>query len=468
MTVPLPPRARAALLPSIVVMAVLLSSCLAPSPAPRPPSGPDRDDVPWESMSAFIALGDPDSALAAYEQALSRQPAGREARILHARLLLIAGKLVEAREELALLLADGPSDPEALYQLSVLEGLEGDRLARKRLLQQVVLLEPGRADALAGLGDLALEEKDAEAAEELYGSALAVEPSNLVALLGTAEVRARRGDWEGAAAAAGRAVDAQPDYPFARVDRARARRALGDTTGALEDLSAAIALDPSYPWSYIDRGRLYIAEAREAEALADFDMAVALGPEIFAGWAYRAELLAAAGRDGEAAADWERVVSLRPDYWYAYPALGELAFASGDWTRARECFAEASRYEEGSASLLLAALAARRGGDARAAAALIEPALPRIARDSWEWDVARFLLKPEADLPLVSRADGEKDRALRARMLFYLAEVSLAMGRERAAMSWLADIDGAGDPRAVETRLARRELARFTARKETQ
>jgi hypothetical protein len=114
--------------------------------------------------------------------------------------------------------------------------------------------------------------------------------------------------------------------------------------------------------------------------------------------------------------------------------------------------------------LLLAALAARRAGDAMGARALIEPALPDIPRDGWEWDVARFLLKPEADLPLVNRADREKNRALRARMLFYLAEMSLAVGRQGAALAWLADIDGAGDPRAVETRLARRELARFTAR----
>ncbi len=468
MPVSLPRHPRAALLPPIVVMAILLSSCLAPSRAPRPPSAPVPEEAPWESMSAFIALGDPAAALAAYEQALSRQPTGWETKVLHARLLLIAGKLPEAREELALLLAERPSDAEALSQLALLEGLEGNRAARKALLEKVVAIQPGRAEALAGLGDLALEDKDAEAAEGFYAAALAAEPSNLVALLGTAEVRARRKDWEGAAEAAGRAVEADPTYPFARIDRARARRALGDTAGAIEDLTAAIALDPSYPWSYIDRGRLYIGEARDAEALADFDMAVTLGPEIFAAWAYRAGLLAAAGREAEAASAWERVVSLRPDYWYAWPALGELAFARGDWARARETFLEASRYGEELSSLFLAALAAHRAGDPRAAAALVEPALPAIPRDSWEWDVARLLTRPGADLAVAARADREPNRALRARMLFYLAEMWLAAGREAAAMKLFVDIDGAGDPRAVETRLARRELARYSARKESQ
>ena len=39
-----------------------------------------------------------------------------------------------------------------------------------------------------------------------------------------------------------------------------------------------------------------------------------------------------------------------------------------------------------------------------------------------------------------------------------------ARGRpQRAAASLFADIDGAGAPRALETRLAERELARFSA-----
>ena len=348
-------------------------------------------------MSAFIALGDPASALAAYERPFPDSRAGRDTRVLHARLLLIAGRLAEAREELAVLLAEEPSDPEVLYQLSVLEGLEGNRDARKELLQKVVSVEPGRADALASLGDLALEEKDSEAADSFYRDALAADPGNLVALLGTAESLSRRKDFEGAAAAAGRAVEAQPDYPFAYVDRARARRALGDHAGAIVDLSRAIALDPSYPWSYIDRGRLYICRGAESRQLSRTS-------------AWRSRLLlrssragrtgpscsTEAGRDREAVADWERVVSLRPDYWYAYPALGELDFLLGDWPQSRDSFAKAARFEEEAhSSLLLAALAARRGGDAGGAAALIEPALQAIPRESWEWDVARFLLKPE-------------------------------------------------------------------------
>jgi tetratricopeptide (TPR) repeat protein len=465
-----PPRTlRAAFRLPAILMATVLCSCLAPSPRAARPSAPPSPEPPWESMSALIALGDPAAALDAYERALAAEPGGRAPRALHAKLLMIAGRLEDAREELSLLLAENPADAEALFQLAVLAGLEGDSAGQAGTLSRVVELEPSHAEALAGLGDFALARGDDEEAARLYGRALASDPDNLVALLGTAQAAFRQKDWEGAEAAAGRATAAQPDYPFAYIDRARARRARGDTAGAIGDLGRAISLDPSYPWSYIDRGKLSLAEGRDAEALADFTMAVELAPEIFAGWALRAPLLEAAGRDAEALFDYERVVSLRPDYWYAWPPLGALCFLAGDWQKARSSFLEASRYDEEDFSLpLLAALSAHRGGDPRTAAAIVEEVLPRMPRDGWEWEVARFLLKPAADMNLVARAQKERNRALRARMLFYLAEMSLAAGRQGMAMSLFADIDGAGAPAAIETRLAKRELARMSSSAQTQ
>jgi len=457
--------ARAACRLSSITVVFVLASCLAPSPRPTRPSL--EEQVPWESMSASISLGDPGKALAAYESTLSGEQLTRDSRLLHARLLMTAGRLADAREELVLLVAEQPGDAEVLYNLALLEGLEGNAERRRELLEKVVSLAPNHADAHAGLGDLALEREDAAAAGRFFEAALGADPANLVALLGMSELRAREKDWAGSAAAAARAIEAEPSYPFAFIDRARARKALGETAGAIQDWSRAIELDPAYPWTYIDRGRLYLREARTDEALADFGMATALGPEIFSGWAYRAQMLYDAGRDEEALSDFERVVSLRPNYWFAFSPLGVLTFSKGDWAKARRHFLEAYRYEEGEHSyLLLAALAARRDGDARGAAALIEGALPGIPRDAWQYEVARFLLKPEADFTLAARADGEKSRTTRARMLFYLADQALASGRERAAASWLAEINDSGAPTAIETRLARRAFARFAAQKQ--
>ena len=438
-------------------IAALLVSCVAPRPAPEPP----QSEPPWESMSAFIALGEPEAALAAYERSLADAPESPETKLLYARLLMLAGRLDDARDELALLLAADPGNTDALFNLSLVEGLAGREDERAALLERVTAADPGNADALAALGDLALAAGDEAKAAARYDRALAAEPSNLVALTGKSEIAFRGKRYEESADLLTRAIAADPGWPFPYIDRARARRSLGNTAGALEDLTAAIGLDPEYAWTYVDRGRLFARTGRDGEAIADFTTAIRLDPTLFAAYVPRAELLYRADRRAEAIADFTRLLELRPDYWYAHAPLGVLLYGEGQWGGAYEHLRAAYAEEpEEPAWELLAALAARHGGDARIAASVLQALLPDLDRDSWYWEVARCLLEPSADFVLVTRIERESNRALRARMLFYLAEASTLAGRPRAAGSYLLEVKDAGAADDPETRLARWELAK--------
>jgi hypothetical protein len=110
---------------------------------------------------------------------------------------------------------------------------------------------------------------------------------------------------------------------------------------------------------------------------------------------------------------------------------------------------------------LLAALAARRGGDPRTASSVLQALLPDLDRSSWYGEVARCLLEPSADFALVTRIERESDRRLRARMLYYLAEASMLAGRPGAARAYLLEAKDAGAADDPETRLARWELAKL-------
>jgi tetratricopeptide (TPR) repeat protein len=444
----------------LAVLASALASCIATRPAPERPI--PEAELPWESMSAFIALGEPGQALQAYEDALVDQPDSAATKLLHARLLMLAGRLEEARGELGLLLAASPADAEVLFNLSLVEGLAGRASQRREALERVVAADPGHAGANAALGDLALEAGDETAAAASYDRALSKEPGNLVALMGRGEIAFRGKRYEESANLLTRAIESDPTWPFSYVARARARRSLGDAAGALEDLTKAIDLDPDYPWNYVDRGRLHAQAGRADEAIADFTTAIRLDPSMFAAYAPRAELFYRADRRAEAVADFTRVLELRPDYWYAHAPLGVLLYGDGSWARAHEELKAAYTEEpEEPAWALLAALAVRRGGDARGASAELQALLPDLDRTSWYWDVARCLLEPSADFALVTRIEREKNRALRARMLYYLAEVSALAGRPQAAQTYLFEAKEAGAPEAPETRLARWELARL-------
>jgi len=212
----------------------------------------------------------------------------------------------------------------------------------------------------------------------------------------------------------------------------------------------------------VDRGRLYARTGRDAEAIADFTSAIRLDPALFAAYAPRAELLYRTDRRAEAIADYTRVLELRPDYGYAHAPLGVLLFGEGQWGGAYEHLRAAYAEEPGEPAWeLLAALAARRGGDARTAASVLQALLPDLERTSWYWEVARCLLEPSADFALIGRIERETNRALRARMLFYLAEAATLTGRAGAARAYLLEAKDGGAADDPETRLARWELAKL-------
>jgi tetratricopeptide (TPR) repeat protein len=453
----------AALVATCIFLFIVLFACISPT-RPRGKSAPPEPEVPYGSMSAAIAFGRPEEALQAYEKSLAAQPQSASTRILHARLLMVAGKLPDAREEFNLILAENPRNTEALYNLSLVAGMEGQSDQREAFLRQVMAVDPGHPDALAALGDIVLARGDAAAAGDYYSAALHHDPSNLPALLGQGRLQAQGHEWNTAEALYTRAIAAEPDYPFAYVDRAGVRRSLGNLPGAIGDLSQAIALDPSYLWSYIDRGRLYAEQSRPTEAVEDFSMAIRLDPDQFESYALRADALAGLGKSVEAIADWERVARLKPAYGAAYRPLAALAWRVGDWPRAQTAFLRAYEFDEAEhAYAMCAALCALREGKAGAVPAIVEPVLARTPADSWFHDVARYLLDRRTESSLLLRIQQERNQALKARMLFYVAVVARVNGLERTALTSLTQIEGRGAPSAVETALAVAEQARIPA-----
>jgi tetratricopeptide (TPR) repeat protein len=437
----------------------MLFACLAPSHGPSKGGEAPPPEIPYESMSASIALGRPEDALRSYERALSAAPHSGATRVLHGRLLMIAGKLAESREEFNLVLAEEPRNTDALYNLSLIAGLEGNAAEREAFLKQTVQIDPAHADALAALGQIAFDARDTATAQGYFDRARARDPNNVEALLGAGRILLVSQQWKAAEEVFGRAVGAQPDDPFAYIDRSRARRGLHDYPGAVQDLSRAISLDPQYPWSYIDRGKLYVAQSMGPEARADFSMAIRLDPYQFEAYALRAPALAAAGDMDGSLSDWEQVLRLKPDYGYAFLPVAMLAWAKGDWPRARESFLSAYRFQEDEPSLALcAALCAIRQDKMSDVSALLAPALSRIPEDSWYHDVARYLMDRSSEGRFLGRIDRERDQALKARMLFYVAITYLSSGMDRAGLIYLTQADGKGAPHRIETELVRIEL----------
>lgn len=445
----------------LLTLSVFLpTSCLAPSRSASAPPARPEPELPYESIAASVAVGDPEKALAEYDASLKAEAQSRQTRLLHARLLLIAGKYDDAQGELEALLAEDGKDSEVLYNLSVLAGVQGSVARQKEYLQRTVEVNPAHADALAALGDIALSENDSAKAALYFQRALSSDPANFLALRGQGAVYTQTKEYQKAVEVLSRAITAQPDYAFSYIDRARAESALGNSRDALTDYSRAIEIDPTYSWSYIDRGRLYVRSGKLDQAVEDFTVAIELAPEIFLPYALRAEILYQKGRYEEARADFGALLSLKPDYYFAFEPNGVLLYMKGDWQGARKAFQDAYRYfPDDHSYALLAALTLRREGKPAQAADYVNSILKGIPRESLYWEAARFLMDPASgSFPLTARLDAEKNKVLRARMLFFMAEQAVVDGKTRAARDYLFDIENAKAPDSPEIILARWEL----------
>jgi tetratricopeptide (TPR) repeat protein len=437
----------------------LLVSCLTPQQTTMAP--PLEETVPYESVAAYLAVGDPQAALDQYDASLKEKPKSRETRTLHARLLMMAGKLDEAREEFNQLLAEDAKDAMVLYNLSILEGLAGNRAAQKQFLEKTLAVDPAHADALSSLGDIYLEEKEYTKAKQYFDTALKNDAGNFLALLGEGAVLLQNKDYQKAADTYSKAIQKEPDYPFSYMDRARSRKALGDTAGAIQDLSDAIRLEPGYSWSYLDRGKLFLESGKTDEALSDLSKAIELDPGIFSAYALRGEIYYRRGDYEKAFPDLSMAVQLKPEYYFSYEPLGVMLFMKANWDGAYGAFSTAYRYQSDEFSYaLLAGLALRRQGKPKDAVKYLQGVLPKIPKEVWFYDVCRYLIDPVAeDLALVVRIEHEKNKGFKARMLFYLAEQYLIDGKTRGAQSYLLDADSpTGEADTAETRLVRWQL----------
>jgi len=431
------------------------------------PMAPAEDLPPSESIrtsepirSALVG-DDASSSMARYERSMIEEPGSISTRILHARLLTLAGQWDDAREELALVLDGSPQNEDALYSLSEIDDLQGRTEERISLLRQIVRVNPMHADALADLGDLALTRGDGSQARAFFQRALQADPRNVVALIGSGALLARQGAYRESLASYDRAASVEPQEPLTYIDRAAAREVLGDREGAVQDLSRAIDLDPRSSSAYLQRGRLYVTLRRPSDALADFTLAVRMAPDQAQGYALRAALLDDVARSDSALEDWQTVIQLCPDFEPAFLPLGIDAWSEQDWPAARDAFLHLYQANPREPALLLVcALCDLRDGEVEEARQLLSLALSKVPRPSWYHDAALFLQGASGEARLLARIDGERDPALRGRMLFYVAVDYLITGRERAGSIYLSRIGGGSDGQDLETRLAGIERSR--------
>ena len=443
----------------LLLLTVLFFAGCATQKAVKTQKVPEPKLPAYESIGFYINAGDPAKALDAFKKAYSTDSDSIKTKNLYSSLLLTAGKIKEADSVIHETLEKAPDNPDALYNLAMLESLKNNPSEEEKALNRLLAVKPNDARALSSRGELYLTEKNYKKAEQDFDKSLKLDQNNLVARSGYGNLLLREKKYSKASAQFDKLIDKNPDYAFAYADRSKARAGLNDAEGALKDLDKAVELAPDYYWNYIDRGKLLNFLGKRDSAIKDFTKAIDINPHYFYAYVYRAGLYKGEGKNSKALSDYEMVYKERPDYYFVYEPLAVLEYMGNHFNSAAELFRKAmERWPENPSYFLMTGISMEAAGQKKEAADFFKDKMAHMPGKSYFYDVARMFVEPGFDTYLMAKLSREKKIPLKTRVLFYAATYYKLQGKVSLAKKIFLEVADARIYGIFETDIAENEV----------
>ena len=259
-------------------------------------------------------------------------------------LLLLVGRLDEAKPDIERALALDPRNSDAYSLQSVIAVVENDKDEASKRAEKAVELDPASPAARIALSYAQQAQFKIEQARASVQKAVDLDPQSALAWARLAELEMSAGNLDRALGAAKRATELNPELAktqtvlgfanLTRIDTKAAKQAFqkaieldqadplprlglglarireGDLKGGREEIEIATSLDPdnSLIRSYL--GKSYYEEKRDTLAGAQFDFAKALDPGDPTAWFYDAIRLQTLNRPVEALESLQRSIEL--------------------------------------------------------------------------------------------------------------------------------------------------------------
>lgn len=431
---------------------------------------PQAAETHYQRGALAHVQGNVAAALAAYDQALQREPRHGEARIARAGIYLDLQRDADAKRDLDELQTLLPREPRAAYLRALLAQRNGQtEVARAALKQVTELLDPIPLDALRYRSQLLLlnglahfELKEREKAKSYLEALLRVQPETPASKL-LAQIYLESGEADRAVPILEAYVKAQPGDGPAITLLAASQMALGRTARAVSLMQESLrARDLPEQRTVLGLGLL--RSGRLADGQAELEAAWRKDPtQVQAGVAL-AGLYMRSGKAADAVGVAQALVKRAPGHAGYQDLLGMALAMAGKTAPAREAFERASSLEPGwiAPQLHLARLdAAHKQFDAAEArlAALLK-------KDDKNTDLL-------LDLALLASQRGRAEEQLRwllkandhagrteLRPGLALVEAHLAAGRAQQALEAARDLSAkAGEDLPAALALARAQLA---------
>ena len=307
--------------------------------------------------TAVLAMqaGDTDYAEERALRAIELDPDWVKAKLLYARTLLIAGRQDEAIDYTARLIGDDPDpDPDARMELALMmmtAGRDDDALSQ---INQILLEQPSRADALRMMAIINFRLENLDAAWADFQDLLASGQFTMDALYYLARIADVRGEHERAV----RLYSQVKSGPNAVVSQRRASALIAyqmeDPQKALQDLEEFGNSSPSHSIDMVlARAQLLASLERYDEALDLYGKYVKYRPDDESALLGRAELLLRMGRLDDAIAQYRGAAERWPESAMSLNALGyTLADRTDEYREAEKLIRKALEYDPESPAII--------------------------------------------------------------------------------------------------------------------
>lgn len=306
--------------------------------------------------SAVMALqaGDGEAAQERAERAIELRPEWIRPKLLYARALMLSGEDEAAIDFAARIVGDSPQpDPEARLELAIMYlsvGRDDDALSQ---VNQVLLEQPSRTDALRMLAIINFRLGNLDAASDDFQDLLASGRYTMDALYYLARIADSREDYTRAIGLYSQITRGQNVVPAQR--RASALIAQeGEAETAIEHLRNFAEKYPSYAIEMVAaEAQLMVSLDRYDDALAVYDRIAEYRPDSEGVMLGRAELLVRMDRVDAAIEQYRKAVDMYPDSANALNALGyTLADKTSEYREASRLIRKALKLEPNSPAII--------------------------------------------------------------------------------------------------------------------
>jgi len=256
----------------------------------------------------------------AYREALLTNALDSEALRGLGAVRRLRGDLAESAQLLRQAHELAPEQPKLLMMLAAVYFESGDPKAARDAYERVLALDPNATGAHTALGHIVMMDGDQTLAEQYFRTALRVD-EDAQALSGLGTLALNKGDAESAMKYLTRAADLAPNDPAVAFALGRGFAARGMAAFAEQAFRNALRLRPGLPQAQNALGQLLIQDNRVAEAEAYFRALTGVRGFELASELGLADVARLQSRFEDAAEGYQRALAIRPDHEPCFEAM---------------------------------------------------------------------------------------------------------------------------------------------------